>query len=387
MSGQDPDPAETTPLIVPGTATILCHGETKRRRHRDINGAQITISNMTTHDAFLGLENLQNGDQEWLCGSAVDVPIEFRYRQQPLEVQGMINLFTTSAGEGLFHRLQDKAGEVSPLDSTRFFILLDGFKSREFTFWPINTGTHWVAVVLQMGKTDARSLHFDRVDCITVADPERDMYRNYGVHNRIWRLLQSCDFATSDSQLFRNFWITKQQDDWSCGLRCYAIFYELMQKMTKLRLQGQGFESSLKEPVCEWFHAQSVREEMAGLCAAMLARELGNGARIAVELLEEVEKPGAELVQEAPDQLAIPMRFASPQHSAIVERHQGEERLGTPQAQKDQPPGQIRRAISSILRKGTQSPTVRKRSIASEVPLGTSPKRVSFSFWEEDDIV
>ncbi|KAF7521260.1 hypothetical protein G7054_g12505 [Neopestalotiopsis clavispora] len=141
MPPENPDPARATPFISPGFAMVLLGNGPKRRRPCDFHGAQAAISKMTTHAAFLGLENLQGGQQEWLCGAALDAALEFRYRQQPRQVQDMINLLTTTAVEGLFGR-GNVFHEVSALDSTRFFRLLDGFRSHEFTIWPIDTGTH-----------------------------------------------------------------------------------------------------------------------------------------------------------------------------------------------------------------------------------------------------
>jgi hypothetical protein len=144
-----------------------------------------------------------------------------------------------------------------------------------------------------MDKNNDDNPQFDRVMRIAVADPHGALYRFSRVHDRMNRLFRSCDFVTSDRQLYKNVEVVKQEDDWSGGLRCYAICHELMQRITRAYTAGED-AILFDEPVCQWFHAESVREEMTGLCAAMCVRELGKGARMAIELVAEPELPDAE---------------------------------------------------------------------------------------------
>ncbi|KAF3020509.1 hypothetical protein E8E14_001865 [Neopestalotiopsis sp. 37M] len=139
------------------------------------------------------------------------------------------------------------------------------------------------------------------------------------------RLFKSCGFVTSDRQLYKNVEVVKQDDDWSGGLRCYAICHELMQMITRAHTAGQD-AILFDEPVCQWFHAESVREEMTGLCAAMCVRELGKGARMAIELVAEPElpevEPGPAMKREPPKQENLFGNFGSadmqPEHIAAM---------------------------------------------------------------------
>ncbi|KAI1853345.1 hypothetical protein JX266_002051 [Neoarthrinium moseri] len=268
----------------------------RTHRHRKPSSIdQEAILRIKYWDAFLGLDSLQAGHTEWLNGSALDVPTEFRYLQQPPEVRQLINLLDTSADAGLFRHsggtsLEHNADKVrQSLEGTNHggdSKLLKSIRAHEFTMWPVDVGMHWVVLILQMQQTGG-SKEFDHVAQAVIIDTDHDPLTVGFVLDRLKTVLAAggISFARTP-ELLLNMWVPPQDDGWSCGLRCYAAMSEFMQRVTRLYLAGKTYEDSLWEPMPSWFLAQSVREEMAGLCAAMCVRELKYKARIAIELVD-----------------------------------------------------------------------------------------------------
>ncbi|KAI4603266.1 hypothetical protein KJ359_006059 [Pestalotiopsis sp. 9143b] len=295
-----PAPAPA-PVIGPGKAIprfaiVLANSKGKEviRRYHTLADAQDAVYSQKAHNAFLALDNLQrgtrNGGQDWLSAHAVDVPIRFRILQQPSRIRDSINMLKTSASENLFDDRIDGGEPILDSEKVRFrMIMLKSIQHCEYTFWPIRSDGHWVPVVLQMKETVQGSQYFDRVACIFVADPDGDSSRQLAVMRRMMSLLGAYGFPAKRFSLPVYVWTPQQLGDCNCGLQCYVIFDDFMRRMTRQLLSNQ--EMDPYEPIRRHFDAQSVREEMAGLCAAMCVRELGNEARIAVEVVGEVELP------------------------------------------------------------------------------------------------
>lgn len=293
--------AAPAPVVGPGKAIprfaiVLANSKGKEvvRRYHTLADAQDAVYSQKAHDAFLALDNLQrgarNGGQNWLSAHAVDVPIRFRILQQPSRVRDSINMLKTRDSDNFFHDRVDGGEPVLDSERVRFrMIMLESIQRCEYTFWPIESDGHWIPVVLHMKETVQGSQYFDRVACIFVADPDGDSSRQLAVTRRIMSLLGAYGFPAERFSLPVYVWTPQQVGDCNCGLQCYVIFDEFMRRMTRQFLSNQ--ETDPYEPIRRHFDAQSVREEMAGLCAAMCVRELGSEARIAVEVVGEVEPP------------------------------------------------------------------------------------------------
>ncbi|KAK6189646.1 hypothetical protein LQW54_013050 [Pestalotiopsis sp. IQ-011] len=298
-----PAPVVGPGKAIPRFAIVLANSKGKEviRRYHTLADAQDAVYSQKAHSAFLALDNLQrgtrNGGQDWLSAHAVDVPIRFRILQQPSRVRDSINMLKTSDSENLFDDRIDGGEPILDSEKVRFrMIMLKSIQHCEYTFWPIKSDGHWVPVVLQMKETVQGSQYFDRVACIFVADPDGDSSRQLAVMRRMMSLLGAYGFPAERFSLPVYVWTPQQLGDCNCGLQCYIIFDEFMRRMTRQFLSNQEMDPC--EPIRRHFDAQSVREEMAGLCAAMCVRELGNEARIAVEVVGEVELPDAIPEQE-----------------------------------------------------------------------------------------
>ncbi|KAK9774732.1 hypothetical protein SCAR479_08552 [Seiridium cardinale] len=307
-------PKMQTPPILPTTTLVIGNGT---NTHHELARAEGVVASIESLDAFLGLNTLQISSDEWLDGSALDVPTEFRLLQQPPDVQGLINLLNTSAGEGLFTaKPQQKSwldrheksvlGPVPRLD----FTTIARIRSHMYTFWPVDVGMHWVVATLYMTKA-GRSKDFNQVGKVVIFDSEQNEATIDMVLDRLKTILAASDITLApEADLLPTIWTAKQDDNFSCGLRCYTVMHELMQRITRLYMNGETYDASLWEPMRAWFHAQSVREEMAGLCAAMCVRDLGYEARIAVELAEKIRVPVTERKRKSSGQLISARKLA-----------------------------------------------------------------------------
>ncbi|KAK6085515.1 hypothetical protein SCUP515_00622 [Seiridium cupressi] len=307
-------PKTQKPPMIPTTTLVVGNGT---HTHHGLARVEGVVANIQSLDAFLGLNTLQISSDEWLDGSALDVPTEFRLLQQPPEVQGLINLLNTSAGEGLFTAdLQQESrldrheksvlGPVPRLDITT----IARIRSHMYTFWPVDVGMHWVVIIMYLTKA-GRSKDFSQVAKVVIFDSEQSQTTIYMVLHRLRTILAASSITLApEADLLPTIWTAKQDDNFSCGLRCYTVMHEFMQRITRLYMNGETYDASLWEPMKAWFHAQSVREEMAGLCAAMCVRDLGYEARIAVELAEKIRVPVTERKRKSSGQLISAKRFA-----------------------------------------------------------------------------
>lgn len=157
-------------------------------------------------------------------------------------------------------------------------------KSREFTLWLVNTGGHWVSIILhvQGGK----------VVNYAIIEPERVPDVINLVDGRLRRLLAigGVEMIPSISQI-KDIWFPTQQDGFSCGLRTYEILRVMIERINeRYHLHGVDkiYDESLWDAMSGDFQPNKVRQLMMGIVACRAMKHQDYKARLTVTPREKI---------------------------------------------------------------------------------------------------
>ncbi|XXH02136.1 hypothetical protein Hte_008504 [Hypoxylon texense] len=234
-----------------------------------------------------GLRALQDGHEEWVNGSAIDVALQVLHEHLPAAVRDKIHVQSTDIAN-LF---------VS--DTTTFNSAMAGgydrvfrqFSRREYSLWPINVfGNHWELVIMRKeGVANIKQGfgQYRRIIQMAVIDTwqTKRTERRRLVDGRLTAIFTSRGYQFAP-ECKRIVSVPVQNDGWSCGLRVFWEAKELMDRIVLL----DTYDESLWDAIDRYFNAHTVRWEMVGLNASRAVREMDYKARVAIELVNEVEE-------------------------------------------------------------------------------------------------
>ncbi|KAH8163394.1 hypothetical protein CIB48_g4850 [Xylaria polymorpha] len=199
----------------------------------------------------------------------------------------------------------------------------DTFRDSEYVFWPIEVeGGYFVTAIFHMRKGmmddptfDAHGdpnvdipqvphPHFNYVEAWSVVDPQRgeaSQARVTRVKDRIERTFEvegiTFGHLAYQEQYFpeREWrampWVPPPSDgdDWSSGIRSFALVRQLIQRVVDSYCNQVGYEPNFFiEPTSGWLDVDQVRHEMMGICAINALEDMNWNARLAVECIEEI---------------------------------------------------------------------------------------------------
>ncbi|OTA58967.1 hypothetical protein K449DRAFT_385511 [Hypoxylon sp. EC38] len=87
----------------------------------------------------------------------------------------------------------------------------------------------------------------------------------------------------------RSVWTPWQQDSWSCGIRTFWAARQMMDRILKLHVDKLTYSEGLWEPLSGWINVDFTRWEMIGLNAYYCVKDLDYRARVAVELVNQID--------------------------------------------------------------------------------------------------
>lgn len=186
---------------------------------------------------------------------------------------------------------------------------ITAIKQQTFTFWPINTGYHWAAIILHVepvyreGSIDIISHYLVNP---VIIEPSRDPPTML----LIWRRLKLIISQERGFQLYQNqpqdFYYPRQIDQFSCGLRVYKCMQELLERIneieTRERLDGNGIAGVWRLSNGPWqdmswdFQPDKVRTEMIGILASEDMRKLSYEVRLGLVPCTSVRDEAGKLV-------------------------------------------------------------------------------------------
>ncbi|KAJ8114272.1 hypothetical protein ONZ43_g4944 [Nemania bipapillata] len=199
----------------------------------------------------------------------------------------------------------------------------DIFHSSEYVFWPIETERgYFVTALFHMEKglmddpnfdpdedpnadiPQVENPHFTVVGAWSVIDPQRGQAaqdRAARIIDRIQRIF-AAEGITFDPGSYREHqaangdrwalpWVPppSEGDDWSSGIRSFALVQELINRIISLYCSELGFtESYFNVPLNGWLNVDQVRHQMMGICAINAIEDMGWNARLAIECIQQI---------------------------------------------------------------------------------------------------
>lgn len=245
-----------------------------------------------------GLSSLQASRTEWITEDAVfkalwpyhdSLPLQVRQRivLPPSEIVGLFDPSST-----VYEQITQPGG-AGIKRYRRWFRI---FAATEYVIWPINySGNHWELVVIH--KQQAENGDWTHVSQIAVIDAwknEGNSVRKQQVHTRLEGFLKKMNM-TFALNYERSVWAPWQRDLWSCGMRTYWAARQMMDRILKFHEDGLTYSEKLWEPLSGWFNVDFVRWEMIGLNAYFCVKDLDYRARVAVELVNQVQGDNDEM--------------------------------------------------------------------------------------------
>ncbi|KAH9908946.1 hypothetical protein F4778DRAFT_714698 [Xylariomycetidae sp. FL2044] len=266
------------------------------------------------------LNKLQLTRASPLDGVQVRFPLEDVYRSRPKEVQDRVYLgrrfgYLYKLFDGTDERFQDlitkffrvrgrRAGAAARADDHKEFFR--NLRSREYLLWPVvaNDGDKWVAVIAHLIKKDKPnpdalanpldasipqtipSNDFNHVDEWCVVDPGRSQSAIQNVQTRFASIL-GADGITLNPTPRQPIWVPSVRDNFSSGIRVYALIKQLMDRITQSHCMEQPHGPSFWDPTDGWLNVDEVRGEMQGRAAQGCLRDMKYTSRIAIEAMGE----------------------------------------------------------------------------------------------------
>ncbi|KAI5923571.1 hypothetical protein F4810DRAFT_720149 [Camillea tinctor] len=207
--------------------------------------------------------------------------------------------------------------------STRTF--WNAVKSSEYFIWPIQAEIgRYVTAIFHLRKGLVNDPNFDPddseasndgakdvpqvmsdeyfiIDAWSVVDAVRSneaIQRVNRVRNRLQQLFkpEGIVFRPGSYQKHKTAterwslpWVPPQTDDWSSGLRSFALIRQILQRIIDFYCTETAHNNSLfNEPTSGWLNVDQVRHEMMGYCAMNCIEDMDYNARIAIEAIDEI---------------------------------------------------------------------------------------------------
>lgn len=190
--------------------------------------------------------------------------------------------------------MQDPAGAQANSEETFQVTLktLDVFdpdffrriSTRQFTLWLINTGEHWVAIVLHV--QDGQVVNY------AINEPGRRPVLINLVDTRLRRLLNIGGITIVPAQdQMKDIWFPTQLDGFTCGLRTYEILRVMIERINeRYHIHGIAdlYDDSLWNAMSGDFQPSKVRQLMMGIVACRAMKHQDYKARLSVTPRERI---------------------------------------------------------------------------------------------------
>lgn len=254
----------------------------------DSDRASVLDLNKIAVDAYWALQNLSTSHNSHLSGFALDVCLEYEFGFLRKGAQDMINIETTRL-DGIFHntartkaqkekQARGAAKVVKSLEE-QFY---DRISSYPYTIMPVNTGGHWVAVVIGLEPQAGKKKDvYNHVRYLTVMDPAQQEETYAAVEGRLRLLLEPNDF-TFETYPRRDIKTFPQRDNHSCGLHVYQTIKTVLHRIegiyhARAAWDDETLWASMKHG--KRFVAEKVRAKMRGIAAEVFLRDCGGLVR------------------------------------------------------------------------------------------------------------
>lgn len=156
--------------------------------------------------------------------------------------------------------------------------------SHRFTLWLINTGEHWVSIVLHVQA--------GQVVNYAINEPGRRPALINLVDSRLRRLLAIGGVAIVPTlNQIKDVWFPTQLDGFTCGLRIYEILRVMVERVNeRYHLHGVDnlYDDSLWAPMSGDFQPSKVRQLMMGIVACRAMKHQDYKARLSVTPRERI---------------------------------------------------------------------------------------------------
>lgn len=156
--------------------------------------------------------------------------------------------------------------------------------SRQFTLWLINTGEHWVSIVLHVQG--------GQIVNYAINEPGRRPEIIDRVDARLRHLLQIEGVTiVPERHEIKDIWFPTQLDGFTCGLRTYEILRVMLERINeRYHLHGVDnmYDDSLWSPMSGDFQPNKVRQQMMGIVACRAMKHQDYKARLSVTPRERI---------------------------------------------------------------------------------------------------
>ncbi|KAI3390925.1 hypothetical protein diail_8340, partial [Diaporthe ilicicola] len=238
------------------------------------------------------LNFLQSGRQAPVDDNGLDECIRFHLEYMNHEILDQINYID---GRDLYIGLFKDLSGALPNSEETFQVTLstlyvfdpDFFRritNRQFTLWLINTGEHWVSILLHVQG--------GQVVDYAINESGRRPFLIHLIDNRLRRLLAlgGVNILPTPGQR-KDVWFPTQLDGFTCGLRAYEILRVMIERINeRYHLHGVDdlYDDSLWDPMSGDFQPSKVRQLMMGICACRAMKHQDYRARLSVTPRERI---------------------------------------------------------------------------------------------------
>ncbi|KAI0869027.1 hypothetical protein GGS24DRAFT_512579 [Hypoxylon argillaceum] len=253
---------------------------------------------------------------------SLQIPLEYLRDNLPPGVQNQVGI-AVCGSPYVFNCDEDSVLRRARKMYRKWQAFWDIFHRSEYVFWPIEAERgYFVTAIFHMenglvddpdfdadGDPDAeipqvQNPHFSVVGGWSVIDPQRGeaaQNRVARVIDRIQRIFEA-EGITFDPESYQEHttargdqwalpWVPppSEDDDWSSGIRSFALVRELVQRVLDLYCSDRTFEDNFfRVPTNGWLNVDQVRHEMMGICAVNAMEDMNWNARLAVECIQRI---------------------------------------------------------------------------------------------------
>lgn len=254
----------------------------------DADRASVLDFENLTVDAYWALQNLSTSFNSHLSGIAIDVCLDYEFAFLRRGAQDMINIETTRL-DGIFHatartkadkeKQAKKAKKATKSLEEQFYNRISSFP---YTIMPVNTGGHWVAVLIGLEPEAGKQTElYTHVRYLTVMDPAQQKETYAAVEGQLRLLLGPQGFSFEPCPR-RDIETLPQRDEHSCGLHVYQIIKTVLHRIEDISHAGVAWDhETLWAPMGNGkrFVAEKVRAKMRGIAAEVFLRDCGGLVR------------------------------------------------------------------------------------------------------------
>ncbi|KAI8946695.1 hypothetical protein F4801DRAFT_596248 [Xylaria longipes] len=307
-----------------GRASVLANGMigVKPKKRTDLEKSAAIPNPAEAESDLYALNSLQLHRSQPLEQLSVQIPIEYLHDNLPPGARRRIGIpicgspyIFSCPDEHVLRRIRKYY--------RRWQGFWDTFRDSEYVFWPIEAERgYFVTAIFHMDKGLVDDPNFDPdedpnadiprvqnplfniVHAWSVVDPQRGptaRKRVTRVRDRIERIfaaegitfgpLSYMDQQVENGERRAMPWVPPltTSDDWSSGIRLFALVRQLIQRVLDSYCTGTGHEEwFFAEPTCGWLNVDQVRHEMIGICAINTLEDMNWNARLAVECIEKI---------------------------------------------------------------------------------------------------